>query len=325
MVLRLIAFLTASCLIAACGLASPLDDFSKPAAPASDAVAQPNAQTFFQSPPVWRGIFQGIDHTQMSADKPRKLVVQALRVDIQAEGLELVTTPANGEKPLETDGQTTRAFLEEHGLAIAINTHFFGPCCKRTPGEPKDLIGLAVAQGELVSPHLDASQRDTILFGPGLNQDHPGLSVLMYPDAPDVSELDSADWLAGVTHAISGRKILTCGRVLEATDPFATDLHPRTLVGYSHSSKYLYLVTIDGRQPEFSTGASLAESGAILRHLGAWHGINVDGGGSTTMVLRGPGGASQLVNQPSGGVERVVGSNLGFRAHCLQASTSDAP
>lgn len=277
------------------------------------------AQPFFTDQPRWRPIFQGIEHAELATDTPRYLVVQALRIDTQADGLELVTTPGNGDKPLETDGQTTRAFLEEHGLSVAINTHFFRPCCNRTPGEAKDLTGLSIAQGQLVSPHTDASQRDPIIFGPGLIEDKPGLSVLLYPGAPNAETIETTDWLTGVTHAIAGRTILSCGQVHESLDPFATDLHPRTIVGYSHSAEYLYLVAIDGRQPAFSTGASLAEAAGILLHLGAWHAINADGGGSTTMVMRDPDGASQLINSPSGRSERVVGSNLGLRARPLQS------
>jgi len=84
---------------------------------------------------------------------------------------------------------------------------------------------------------------------------------------------------------------------------FATDRHPRTAIGFSRNEKTLFLVTVDGRQPGHSVGMSLQE----LAHLmttklqqfsksrdNAHQAINLDGGGSTTMVVR-----QQVVNRPS--------------------------
>lgn len=282
------------------------------------------AQPFFSSEPRWRPIFRGIDHAELATDTPRALVVQVLRIDMKAEGLELFATPGNGDRPLDTDGQTTRTFLEEHGLSVAINTHFFGPCCSRIPGEAKDLTGLSIAQGQLVSPNSDQSQRDILVFGFDTLDDEPGLHARLYMDAPDVST-DSIDWPVGVSHAIAGRVVLVGSALQAGSDRFSEDRHPRTLVGLSDDQDTLYLVTIDGRQPAFSMGASLAEAAAIMAFVGAADALNVDGGGSTTMVVRDPDGASQLLNSPSNGSERVVGSNLGLRALPLEPGTTDHP
>ena len=298
---------------------------------ASEQQAEPEradagpTQPFFTQQPRWRPIYQGIEYAELATDVPRDLVVQVLRIDTVADGLEIVTTPSNGDAPLETDAQTTRQFLEEHDLSVAINTHFFDPCCNRVAGEDKNLIGLSIAQGELVSPHTDAGQRDVIMLAPGMFEDDDGLGVGMFPGAPDAETIDGTDWLEGVTHAIAGRTILSCGLLHASEDEFATAQHPRTLVGYSHSGEFLYLVTIDGRQPGFSTGASLAEAAGIMHFVGAWHALNVDGGGSTTMIIRDADGASQLANSPSGGAERFVGSNLGLRARPLQPEADPAP
>ena len=274
--------------------------------PRAPAVAAPT-QPFFADPPRWRPIFQGIEYAELANDKPRDMVVQAMRIDTSTPGLELVTTPANGDRPLETDGQTTRAFLEEHDLSVAVNTHFFDPCCNRVPGEAKDLIGLSIAQGSMVSPPTDPGQPDAITFAQDLT-----------PEVLRSLDEQSSVVITVPRHAIAGRMVLVRGQLDVGQDAFSTARHPRTLVGLSDNLRFIYLVTIDGRQPGFSTGASLAESSAIMHHLGAWHAINVDGGGSTTMVVQDPDGASQLVNSPSGGAERVVGSNLGFRALPLQ-------
>lgn len=62
--------------------------------------------------------------------------------------------------------------------------------------------------------------------------------------------------------------------------------HPRTMVGLAVGDRRLLLVTVDGRQPGYSAGMTLRESAQLMRDLGATQALNLDGGGSTTMVVR---------------------------------------
>ncbi|WP_219466043.1 phosphodiester glycosidase family protein [Nonomuraea rhizosphaerae] len=80
--------------------------------------------------------------------------------------------------------------------------------------------------------------------------------------------------------------------------------HPRTLLGTTKNGS-LILATIDGRQPGVTVGASFIEAAQFMRWLGAKQAINLDGGGSTAMVV-----GSKLVNRPSDGRERGVGDAL---------------
>ena len=87
---------------------------------------------------------------------------------------------------------------------------------------------------------------------------------------------------------------------------FATDRHPRTAVGISNDSTKIYFFTVDGRQPGYSVGMSLYEFSNYMLRWGVYQGINLDGGGSTTMVVRGT-----VVNSPSdAGGERTVANAL---------------
>jgi len=79
---------------------------------------------------------------------------------------------------------------------------------------------------------------------------------------------------------------------------------PRTLAGVRADGTIL-LVTIDGRRPGYSRGATLLESARVLRSLGAREGLALDGGGSTTMVA-----GSRIVGRPSDGAQRAVGDAL---------------
>jgi hypothetical protein len=80
--------------------------------------------------------------------------------------------------------------------------------------------------------------------------------------------------------------------------------HPRTGVGTTADGRVL-LVTVDGRQPGYSVGMTLERFAVLFRDLGATWALNLDGGGSTTFVLRG-----RVRNRPSDGRERPVSSAL---------------
>ncbi|WP_067183188.1 phosphodiester glycosidase family protein [Microtetraspora niveoalba] len=80
--------------------------------------------------------------------------------------------------------------------------------------------------------------------------------------------------------------------------------HPRTLAGVTASGK-LILAVVDGRDPGKTVGASFIEAAQIMRWLGARDAINLDGGGSSVMVI-----GKKVVNRPSDGVERGVGDSL---------------
>lgn len=79
---------------------------------------------------------------------------------------------------------------------------------------------------------------------------------------------------------------------------------PRTIAGISKDTTYLYLVTLDGRQTS-SAGATLDELANLMIKLGLHDAFNLDGGGSTTMVVR-----NSVMNSPSDGNERSVSNCL---------------
>jgi exopolysaccharide biosynthesis protein len=82
---------------------------------------------------------------------------------------------------------------------------------------------------------------------------------------------------------------------------WAQGRQPRTMAGVTRAGG-LILVTVDGRQPGRSEGATPTEEAALLRSLGAVSGVNLDGGGSTAMAVRGA-----LADVPSGGTLRADG------------------
>ncbi len=96
----------------------------------------------------------------------------------------------------------------------------------------------------------------------------------------------------------SNNIIMRNGELVDGTD----DVHPRTCIGFSKDENIVYFVVIDGRQAT-STGVSLTECQGIFLGLGAWHAVNLDGGGSSVMIVNG-----DVVNTPSDGPVRAVGN-----------------
>ncbi|MFI6485823.1 phosphodiester glycosidase family protein [Nonomuraea sp. NPDC050663] len=80
--------------------------------------------------------------------------------------------------------------------------------------------------------------------------------------------------------------------------------HPRTMVGVTRSGG-LIVATVDGRKPGVTVGANMIEAAQLMRWMGAVQAINLDGGGSSAMVI-----GKKVVNKPSDGRERAVGDAL---------------
>jgi hypothetical protein len=82
--------------------------------------------------------------------------------------------------------------------------------------------------------------------------------------------------------------------------------HPRSAVGFTRDARTMFLVLVEGRTPR-SAGATTRELGVIMRDLGAWRALRLDGGGSSTLYLAGRG----VVNVLADGRERIVANHLG--------------
>ena len=78
------------------------------------------------------------------------------------------------------------------------------------------------------------------------------------------------------------------------------DKHPRTAMGYTEDGKLIILV-VQGRFPNIAEGASLNHLAAILLDLGCVEALNLDGGGSSCLLVNG----NETI-QPSDKVERAV-------------------
>lgn len=120
------------------------------------------------------------------------------------------------------------------------------------------------------------------------------------------------DWLKqGVAHAIGGGpRLLRSGEldISAQEEHFQSDIAqgraPRTALGITAAGELL-LMTVNGRQGNISIGMTLEELAQLMRNLGAVDAMNLDGGGSSTMVVRGI-----VLNAPSDGRPRPVSNAL---------------
>ncbi|HUT58458.1 MAG TPA: phosphodiester glycosidase family protein, partial [Phycisphaerae bacterium] len=208
-----------------------------------------------------------------------------------------VTTGANGDRPGETDLETTRAFVKRSQAQIGINSGFFD----RLPGVA-DLCSLAVSDGVKVSDWgtwikdaINIGADNTVTFVTRSKDDTTG-----YMTTPEVD----------LFNAMAGNvRLLRDGAVLPGKGGDAT--YPQTAVGHTADHRLILLVS-DGRQPGFSEGMTYEEVAGVLKEFGAVDAIAFDGGGSATMVMAdGKAGEPRVLNRPSDGKERAVGNNLG--------------
>lgn len=129
--------------------------------------------------------------------------------------------------------------------------------------------------------------------------------------------------LPHVTEAVGGFPVLLRdGKVItDAGEPigatFGPVRHPRTAIGWSNGGNRLLWVVVDGRQKPYSDGMTLAELTTLFQQLGATDAMNLDGGGSTTLLIR-----NRIVNRVSdANGERAVGNAILLKSCSLQGGS----
>ena len=271
----------------------------------------------------WVPIFKGIDQaTGTNNGGGVTLSVNALRVDLQDPDIRLFVTPpvTNNYVPdqRETLLQTPREFLKEYQLKVAINSGYFAPADYSLPsGTPARVEGLVISQGRQVSAQTRTNDSLSAMLFATNNQ-----PTFVYVNWPATNA-------AGVFNAVSGMyPLLSNGVNIGYAYTNSTDSthfrQPRTGFGLSQDNRYLIVITIDGRQQDFSDGALDWETADFLLLFGGWNGMNMDGGGSTCMVKANECGLPVDINQNSfqfavgrPGSQRAIGCIFGVAAPTL--------
>ena len=245
--------------------------------------------------------FIGVTHTRIDTTNPRQLSMNLVEIDLTVPGIGFAVTPANGTAAGETVGRTTRQFLTEQAVQVAVNGGFSA----WVSGGNYAVEGLAARQGVVYSEFQEFRT-----FALNISQDNVAtilrsISGTGTDRTPGISLYNT---LAGEA------RLLRDGSIVQYANE---SLQPRTAVGLSADETRLYLMTIDGRNTGHSLGVTRPELADLMRINGVSNAINLDGGGSTTLLFADP--QPRLVNVPVGvsdvpGTERVVGSNFGVYA-----------
>ncbi len=215
-----------------------------------------------------------------------------------------ITWPDGSRSPLglngEPDGDAAVLFTP---AGAALGRQASG--ARLTLQAPTNGPWLPVRAGESVSAVVAAdnarrTNRMTLVL-PGF------LRRLSPPAAPGQSvrlSFDTTPDLRGVPTALGGGSALVRdGKVQPARAVKSNVRHPRSALGWN--AEHFFLVTVDGRQPGWSDGMTLPELANYLQKLGCTEAINLDGGGSTELWLRGA-----IVNRPCYGHERQTATGL---------------
>lgn len=243
-------------------------------------------------------IHPGIQHVLIATDDIPALPennqwqhINVLRIDLTEPSIRFYTTPRaenwgdpippniNGDtfpgRFIRTVRQRNWEFMMEaraggKNMVASVNAAPWSPW-NPAHEDYADNLGLTVSAGVLVSV---ANNRPSLAFDrnwTGRLQDSP--------TGVDISDIELA---------VSGFQYVLRDGVITAT---GTVPQPRTGYGISQDGRYLYWMTIDGRinlvidgASRFLSGASHRQVGQMLQYLGAWNGLNMDGGYSTQMT-----------------------------------------
>lgn len=247
----------------------------------------------------------------------------------------------------EVQRETTLAFLRRTGAQLAINGHFFLPF----PSADTEawVIGFAVSDGRVFSAFESPEQSYAIVANaPALNIDSHNHASLVHRDPAAADGRHVVEPVELWTAVAGSAQIVTSGQV---TIPVYRDAaHPagaltpggprnysnenswydvvtaRSAIGLSRDGRTLTLFTVDARGD--SVGLRVGEVARMISSdYGVWDGLNLDGGGSTSMAMADPaGGAPFLVNTSSDNpLGRSVGSSLAVFAQARSIIGSACP
>jgi exopolysaccharide biosynthesis protein len=254
---------------------------------------------------------------EVRTDPPMQLHI--LTVDLTNPALHVKVSHGGTDPrlsdPWETTLMTVSDMVQRDGLAVGVNGNYFAAKDTRSlmgrqvfyyAGNWARALGWAMSDGALYSPRPMDWNR------PALIVDTNGkLSIGSFVKLPQ-----------GTRQAVAGlAQIVTAGRNTSPDDPGPPPaLAPHTAAGIDKDARTLFLLVVDGRRPDFSAGMTSPQTTDEMIRLGAWNAIMLDGGGSSTMVLRNAAGKPQLMNFPSDGhdlpvdfsIERPVADALGI-------------
>jgi hypothetical protein len=265
----------------------------------------------FQRPPridLERPLFPGIYYRREVRFSPRPVMIHLVRIDLTAPGIRALVTPGTpGNDGQEINARTTSTFLRQFNLQLAVNASFFNHFREKTPWDYYPRAGERVnAIGQAIS--------NQIPYSPAL----PNWAVLCLAPDQRARILEGGVCPDGTAQAVAGNTVFVRQGQPVPVPPDWKDAdrpYARVAVATDRGGQTLWLIVVDGKQPFYSEGMTMAELTRLAIDLGANSAINLDGGGSTTLVMQNQTGAT-ILNAPIHTKlplrERPVANHLGF-------------
>jgi hypothetical protein len=266
--------------------------------------------------------FLGVRLIHQTETSPRLMNIFVAEIDLSVPGISFEMTPRSGSypgpvingAPAETTRQTTRQFANSVGAQLAINTAFYATEVPATSWANN--VGLTASLGDRYSP-WDPFSNPPQSKQWYENYFHTAINISQSNQATFLSMPDSVgDGFQTLPASTLYNTVTGIYRLIQNNnvriDLPSSSPDPLTAIGLTASNKLL-LVTVDGRQPGFSEGITVIELANLMKNTyGAANAIQMDGGGSTTMVMNSynDAAAAQVLNSYSDGSERLVGLNL---------------
>jgi exopolysaccharide biosynthesis protein len=252
--------------------------------------------------------YAGVSYIDRTETAPRPVHMHIVQIDLSAPGLRFTLSPPAGGR--EVVRQTTLEFLRQEHAQLAINAHYFLPY----PSADTDawVIGIAASEGRVYSA-FESPEQDYALLAdaPGVNIDPVNHATIVHRDRRQPGGTHVAEPVTLWTTLAGSAQIVTGGMTSIPDLAWYAAVNARTAIGLSRDGRTLTLFTVD--KSGGSEGMQVGEvADLLLRDYGVWDALNLDGGGSTTMVLQDPvTHEASVVNAssdtPAG---RSVGSSL---------------
>jgi len=252
-------------------------------------------------------LFDGIHYIREVRQTPRPIIIHLVLIDLTNPNLQFLVTPADKVEEGEIGARTTGQFLAEFNLQLAVNGNFFYPfhplysidfwnAYPKKPGDLVKVVGFASSRGQVYSPSNDRFET-------------------LYISAQNQAQFQTP--IGNVYNAISGRPLLVLKG--EKQGPFSGNFvaipYPRSAVALDKAATTLMIFVVDGKQRNYSDGVTLMELAEIVQHYGGYTALNLDGGGSATLVMEGPTKTHFQLNSPINGRirgnERLIANHLG--------------
>jgi exopolysaccharide biosynthesis protein len=267
-------------------------------------------------------------HHELRADPIQSIYI--ITVDLTDPRVSIRVAPGgadpDGAGPWQTTLLPVRDIAAREHFDIAVNASFFAINRSNIAEEKAEASGKAATT--LSSKNIGYVAGDWARSIGWTMSDGKLLSTtsnnwpIFYISADGVAKIDQPEKIpTDVRQIVAGNCLLLKNG--QPAGPFTGAMavrHPRTAIGLNRDNTKLILLTVDGRRPLSAWGMTAAEMVDEFQKLNCWTAMNLDGGGSTTLIMRDPQTSElKVLNNPSDNRQRPVSDAIGITIHADNA------